>query len=145
MFEFLLDNSSYFDFTTKNKMDFVIKQNSELPILELRPIKTSNYNELLELIKNSVVSFSMFDSNDCYKILNEVATINLDTPTNNFINQDDTCKEFADFTLQYKFKSKDTSKVGFYSGEFKITFTQDNEEKTLIVPINNKLNIIITS
>jgi hypothetical protein len=145
MFEFVLDNSSYFDFTTKNKMDFVIKQNSELPILELRPIKTSNYNELLELIKNSVVSFSMFDSNDCYKILNETATINLDTPTNNFINQDDTCKEFADFTLQYKFKSKDTSKVGFYSGEFKFTFTQDNEEKTLIVPINNKLNIIITS
>ena len=145
MFEFVLDNSSYFDFTTKNKMDFVIKQNSELPILELRPIKTSNYNELLELIKNSVVSFSMFDSNDCYKILNESATINLDTPTNEFINQDDTCKEFADFTLQYKFKNKETSKVGFYSGEFKFTFTQDNEEKTLIVPINNKLNIIITS
>jgi hypothetical protein len=145
MFEFVLDNSSYFDFTTKNKMDFVIKQNSELPILELRPIKTSNYNELLELIKNSVVSFSMFDSNDCYKILNESATINLDTPTNNFINQDDTCKEFADFTLQYKFKNKETSKAGFYSGEFKFTFTQDNEEKTLIVPINNKLNIIITS
>jgi hypothetical protein len=144
MFEFVLDNSSYFDFTTKNKMDFVIKQNSELPILELRPIKTSNYNELLELIKNSVVSFSMIDSNDCYKILNESATINLDTPTNEFINQDDTCKEFADFTLQYKFKNKETSKVGFYSGEFKFTFTQDNEEKTLIVPINNKLNIIIT-
>jgi hypothetical protein len=143
MFEFVLDNSSYFDFTTKNKMDFVIKQNSELPILELRPIKTSNYNELLELIKNSVVSFSMFDSNDCYKILNESATINLDTPTNEFINQDDTCKEFADFTLQYKFKNKETSKVGFYSGEFKFTFTQDNEEKTLIVPINNKLSIII--
>jgi hypothetical protein len=144
MFEFVLDNSSYFDFTTKNKMDFVIKQNSELPILELRPIKTSNYSELLELIKNSVVSFSMIDNNDCYKILNETATINLDTPTNEFINQDDTCKEFADFTLQYKFKNKETSKVGFYSGEFKFTFTQDNEEKTLIVPINNKLNIIIT-
>ena len=143
MFEFVLDNSSYFDFTTKNKMDFVIKQNSELPILELRPIKTSNYNELLELIKNSVVSFSMIDNNDCYKILNETATINLDTPTNEFINQDDTCKEFADFTLQYKFKNKETSKVGFYSGEFKFTFMQDNEEKTLIVPINNKLSIII--
>jgi hypothetical protein len=143
MFEFVLDNSSYFDFTTKDKMDFVIKQNSELPILELRPIKTNNYNELLELIKNSVVSFSMFDSNDCYKILNETATINLDTPTNNFINQDDTCKEFADFTLQYKFKNKDTSKSGLYNGEFKITFTQDNEEKILIVPINNKLNITI--
>ena len=52
MFEFVLDNSSYFDFTTKDKMDFVIKQNSELPILELRPIKTSNYNELLDIIKN---------------------------------------------------------------------------------------------
>ena len=143
MFEFVLDNSSYFDFTTKNKMDFVIKQNSELPILELRPIKTINYSELLELIKNSVVSFSMIDNNDCYKILNETATINLDTPTNEFINQDDTCKEFADFTLQYKFKNKETSKLGFYSGEFKFTFMQDNEEKTLIVPINNKLSIII--
>jgi hypothetical protein len=144
MFEFILDNSSYFDFTTKDKMDFVIKQNSELPILELIPIKTKNYNELLDIIKNSSVSFSMFDANNCYVILNDAVTINLDTSNNNYNLQDDTCRELSDFTLQYKFKKKNTFKAGFYSGEFKITFTQDNEEKILIVPINNKLNIIIT-
>ena len=43
MFEFELDNSSYFDFTTKDRMDFVIKQNSELPVLEIHPIKTKNF------------------------------------------------------------------------------------------------------
>ena len=144
MFEFILDNSSYFDFTTKDKMDFVIKQNSELPILDLIPIKTKNYNELLDIIKNSSVSFSMFDANNCYVILNDSVTINLDTPNNNYNSENDTCRELSDFTLQYKFKKKHTAKAGFYSGEFKITFTQDNEEKSLIIPINNKLNIVIT-
>ena len=144
MFEFELDNSSYFDFSTEKRLDFVIKQNTDLPILEIKPIVTSNYQELLELIQNATVTFSMFDANDKYTILNDSAYINLDTASNNIVNQEDNCRELMDFTIQYKFKKKNTAKAGFYSGEFKIVFTKDGEEKTLIVPINNKLNILIT-
>jgi hypothetical protein len=144
MFEFELDNSSYFDFATEKRVDFVIKQNTDLPILEIKPIPTSNFKELLELIENSTVTFSMFDSNGKYIILNDSASVNLDTLSNNIINQEDNCREFIDFTIQYRFKKKNTSKAGFYSGEFKFVFSKDGEEKTLIVPINNKLNIIIT-
>jgi hypothetical protein len=144
MFEFELDNSSYFDFTTEKRLDFVIKQNTDLPILEIKPIVTPNFKELLELIQNATVTFSMFDTSDKYYILNDIAHVNLDTLSNNILNQENDCREFLDFTIQYKFKKKNTSRAGFYIGEFKIVFSKDGEEKTLIVPINNKLNIIIT-
>jgi len=143
MFEFELDNSSYFDFSTKEKMDFVIKQNSELPILEIRPIITSNFKDLIKNIKDAYVTFSMYDSDMCPKILNKAVLINLDTKLNKYNEKDDTCEDMGDFTLQYFFTKKETSKIGFFTGEFKIVFNTE-PQKTLIVPINNKLNIIIT-
>ena len=144
MFDFELDNASYFDFTTDKNRDFVIKQNTDLPILEIKPIRTENYFQLLELIQNCSVTFSMFDLNNRAIILNDEALVNLDTLSNKIVNQEDNCKEIMDFTIQYKFKKKHTTKAGFYVGEFKIIFIKDGEEKTLIVPINNKLNILIT-
>jgi hypothetical protein len=144
MFEFELDNSSYFDFSTEKNRDFVIKQNTDLPILEIKPIRTENYQELLELIQNCTITFSMFDLNNKYIILNDEALINLETLSNRILNDEDNCRELMDFTIQYKFKKKNTAKAGFYVGEFKIVFIKDGEEKTLIVPINNKLNILIT-
>ena len=144
MFEFELDNSSYFDFSTEKNRDFVIKQNTDLPILEIKPIRTENYQELLELIQNCTITFSMFDLNNKYIILNDEALINLETLSNRIVNDEDNCRELMDFTIQYKFKKKNTTKSGFYVGEFKIVFIKDGEEKTLIVPINNKLNILIT-
>ena len=71
-------------------------------------------------------------------------TQRLDTLSNNIVNKEDNCRELMDFTIQYKFKKKNTAKAGFYTGEFKIVFSKDNEEKILITPINNKLNILIT-
>jgi hypothetical protein len=144
MFDFELDNSSYFDFATDRRKDFVIKQNTDLPLLEIKPIKTENFQDLLELIQNASVTFSMYDLNDCAIILNDSAYINLDTLSNNIVNKEDNCRELMDFTIQYKFKKKNTAKAGFYTGEFKIIFSKNGEEKTLIVPINNKLNILIT-
>jgi len=144
MFEFELDNSSYFDFSTEKNRDFVIKQNTDLPILEIKPIRTENYQELLELIQNCTITFSMFDLNNKYIILNDEALINLETLSNRIVNDEDNCRELMDFTIQYKFKNKNTAKAGFYVGEFKIVFIKNGEEKTLIVPINNKLNILIT-
>jgi hypothetical protein len=103
-----------------------------------------NYQELLELIQNCTITFSMFDLNNKYIILNDEALINLETLSNRIVNDEDNCRELMDFTIQYKFKKKNTAKAGFYVGEFKIVFIKDGEEKTLIVPINNKLNILIT-
>ena len=54
-----------------------------------------------------VVTFSMYDDKDCYKILDKSGIINLDTPLNNLNNQTDSCRELLDFTIQYLFTEKD--------------------------------------
>jgi hypothetical protein len=143
MFEFELDNSNYFDFATKNKKDVVIRQDAQLPLLEIYPIPTENFSQLLSYIDNMVVTFSMYDSSDCYRILNKPAKINLDTDANKLNNQTDTCREIMDFTIQYLFTEKDLSKAGVYTGEFKIVFSNNEEEKTLIVPIYFPLKIMV--
>jgi hypothetical protein len=124
-------------------MDFYIKQNSELPILELKPYKGKNYNELLEQIQNATVLFSMFDENGCYKIIDKSAIINTDTKNNQQSNQEDNCREIIDFTIQYKFTKKDTSKAGKYKGQFKIIFEKYGEQKNIIIPLNYDLDIEI--
>jgi hypothetical protein len=143
MFEFELDNSNYFDFATKNKKDVVIRQDAQLPLLEIYPIPTENFSQLLSYIDNMVVTFSMYDDKDCYKILNKPARINLDTPLNILNDKTDTCREILDFTIQYLFTEKDLSKPGIYSGEFKIVFSNNEQEKTLIVPIQFPLKITV--
>ena len=122
-------------------MDFKIKQNSELPILELKPYRGRNYSELLKIIENATVTFSMYDDKDCFRIKDKSAIINLDTKANTLNDKTDTCREIMDFTIQYHFKKKDTAKVGKYRGIFKIKFEQDGEEKTLITPYTKILEI----
>ncbi len=143
MFKFELDNSNYFDFATKNKKDVVIRQDAQLPLLEIFPIPTENFSQLLDYIKNATVTFSMYDASDCYKILDKPAKINLNTEANNLNNQTDTCRDIMDFTIQYLFTEKDLSKAGTYSGEFKIVFSNNDEEKTLIVPIYFPIRITV--
>jgi hypothetical protein len=124
-------------------MDFTIKQNSELPILELRPYKGRNFPELLEIIQNATVLFSMIDERNCYKIHDKSGIVNIETKNNIQVNQEDSCREIIDFTIQYKFSKKDTSKAGKFKGEFKIIFEKYGEQKTIIVPLNYKLDIEI--
>jgi hypothetical protein len=143
MFEFELDNSNYFDFATKNKKDVVIRQDAQIPLLEIYPIPTENFSELLSYIDNMVVTFSMYDDKDYYKILDKPARINLDTPLNILNDKTDSCREIMDFTIQYLFTEKDLSKAGIYTGEFKIVFSNNEEEKTLIVPIQFPLKITV--
>jgi putative lipase involved disintegration of autophagic bodies len=122
-------------------MDFKIKQNSELPILELKPYKGKNYSELLEIIKNVSVTFSMYDDKDFFIIKDKVGIINLNTKANNLNNKTDDCNDILDFTIQYHFTKKDTKKIGKYKGIFKIIFEQDGQFKTLITPYNKSLDI----
>ena len=143
MFEFELDNSNYFDFATKDKKDVVIRQDAQIPLLEIYPIPTENYSQLLSYIENAVATFSMYDASDCYRVLDKPARINLDTKANNLNNLGDNCREIVDFTIQYLFTEKDLSKPGTYAGEFKIVFSNDGEEKTLIVPILYPIKITV--
>jgi hypothetical protein len=122
-------------------MDFKIKQNSELPILELKPYRGKNYSELLQIIENATVTFSMYDDKECFRIKDKSAIINLDTKANNLNNLGDNCREMVDFSIQYHFTKKDTAKVGKYKGVFKIKFEQDGEQKTLITPYTKILQI----
>jgi len=122
-------------------MDFKIKQNSELPILELKPYRGNNYNELLNIIENATVTFSMYDDKDCFRIKDKSAIINLDTKANRLNNQTDTCREIMDFSIQYHFTKKDTAKIGKYKGVFKIKFEKNGEYKILITPYSKILEI----
>jgi len=122
-------------------MDFYIKQNSELPILELRPYKDNYFNDLLKFINNAKVSFSMYDSKNCYLIKDKKGIINFNTKANKFNDKTDSCNDVLDFTIQYHFTKKDTAKIGNYRGVFKITFEKDGEQKMLITPHTKVLNI----
>jgi hypothetical protein len=122
-------------------MDFYIKQNSELPILELRPYKDNYYDQLLTFIKNASVTFSMYDDKDCFIIKEKTGVINFNTKANNYNDKTDTCNDILDFTIQYHFTKKDTKKIGIYKGVFKITFEKDGETKTLITPYEKVLHI----
>jgi hypothetical protein len=124
-------------------MDFKIKKNSELPILELRPNKDNHYNDLLTFIKNAKVSFSMYDSKNCHIIKDKTGIINFNTKANNFNDNTDNCNDILDFTIQYHFSKKDTKNVGLYKGNFKITFENDGETKTLVIPHSKILEIEI--
>ena len=115
-------------------MDFKIKQNSELPILELKPYRGKNYSELLQIIENATVTFSMYDDKDCFKILNKSAIIEFNTKDNNYHSLEDTTRNGDDFRLQYKFTKKDTNKSGIFTGLFKINF--DGKEFPITVMIN---------
>lgn len=124
-------------------MIFKIKQNSELPILELKPYKGKYYSELLDIIKNATVTFSMYDDKDCFRVKDKSAIINLETKDNTLNNQTDSCNEMSEFTIQYHFTKKDTAKIGKYRGIFKIKFDENGEQKTLITPYEKVLDIEI--
>jgi hypothetical protein len=112
-------------------MDFYIKQNSELPILEIRPIKNKFFDDLSTAIKTASATFSMYDENNCFKILNKEAIIEFKTIDNQYHNIEDTKQIDHDFRIQYKFTSKDTNKSGKFKGIFKINF----DDKIYPIPL----------
>lgn len=119
-------------------MDFYIKKESTLP--ELKFPLTQNLMEKYDItermLDNVVITFSMIDiETGKFKIANVAADIivNSDRP-----NYPDECK----YTLVYRFKLKQTKKVGRYIGEFKLDFLGDACGK-LTLPIDSQINIHI--
>lgn len=121
-------------------VDFFIRKDSTLPILEIELEAISKkYNITPEMWENSVVTFSMIDSEtNVFKIANKTGELFSENKTVSY----DGSKRYY---LQYKFSEKDTKKEGLYFGEFKIDFfdNEDNICGKLTIPNNKKLQIFV--
>lgn len=104
-------------------MEFFIRKNSTLPVLEVELIKDSrtDFNYSDSDLSGSTILFSMKDvDTEQYKVLNGTCIID---QTKN--------------SIYYKFSKKNTIKTGRYSGEFSITTSQGKN----ILPIKEKLYV----
>jgi hypothetical protein len=128
------------DYSTFRLNDFFIKKDSTLPELKYPLIQhiREKYRITDDMLENVAITFSMTDADTgIYRIANVPASliINNDRP------------EFPDevkYTLVYKFRLKDTRKVGRYLGEFKLDFLGENECGKITLPTEGYINIIIS-
>ena len=120
-------------------MNFYIKKDSTLPELKypLTQKIREEYDITDDMLENIAVTFSMIDADTgLYRIANVPASIvfNTDRP------------QFPDellYTLVYRFKLSQTSRVGRYNGEFKLDFLGQGCGK-LTLPVDNQINIVIS-
>ena len=106
-------------------MEFFIRKNSTLPILEIDLIKDGrlDFNYINSNLSGSTIYFSMKDiDTQVYKVLNGVCV--LDTITN---------------SIHYKFTKKNTSNTGRYICEFSFNTNQG----TVNLPITDNLYVTI--
>lgn len=104
-------------------MEFFIRKNSTLPVLEVELIKDgrTDFNYTDSNLSGSTILFSMKDvDNQQYKVLNGTCIID---QTKN--------------SIYYKFNKKNTIKTGRYVGEFSIT----NDQGKNILPIKENLYV----
>lgn len=115
--------------------EFYINKNSTLPLLKMELINDgrTDYNRFYELIQNATITFSMKDSDTgIIRIANEPALI---------LPKEDVCGD--EYFIGYKWKTRDTKFCGKYDGQFKIIFGESYGGGTLLVPIQETLNIFI--
>ena len=123
--------------------DFLIKQNSTLPPLQMEFIDDGrNYTrELSKALLSADVYFTMTNiENGIKHISNNKASI--------LLKSNKTCDE--KYIIEYQWKPRDTKNIGVYKGEFKIIFPQDLKidnitipKGVLTVPISQELYIHI--
>ena len=115
-------------------MEFFIRKNATLPLLKMQVVKDgrSDYKEFMSFIETSTIYFSMQNIDN--------GNLKINTSSAGFVE-----KVFIEpnaepeYYLYYRFTKKDTSKPGRYEGQFLIK----NDSGTLILPIREKLNIIV--
>lgn len=120
---------------------FHIKQNSTLPLLKfpLSEILMRKYNITDKMMENVGVTFSMTNTDGNYFIANKSGELYYKE-----INSNELITE-EKYILIYKFTERDTRKPGFYLGEFKLDFIENNEGcGKITLPNNEKIQIIIT-
>ena len=125
-------------------MDFIIKQNATLPILMMKVIENNDLDSdaLKEMLKNSVVTFSMIDvETGKYVIGNRPGGI---------VSQEDVLDlacgvDSNEYAIYYEWRSKDTKTPGVYMGEFTINVLDSSgaDGGKLIVPMQDQLHIYI--
>lgn len=114
-------------------MNFYIKKNSTLPKLTVEVIVDSRttFGNTNESFSSSTITFNMKDEDsDIYRILDKPVSV-----VENYFTGDGP----KSYHLKYQFTKKETSKIGSFIGEFKIT----NNNGTYELPINDEIKISI--
>jgi hypothetical protein len=117
-------------------MEFFINQNSNLPPLKMELVNDgrNDFRKFFEKIQNATIKFSMYDVKNNVKIIaNSPAEIELKCESCD-IGGDE-----PEYYITYKWRDRDTKKVGKFNGEFIIEFLDGSG--TLIAPIRDKLFI----
>ena len=115
-------------------MDFIIRKNATLPILKMQIVKDGRgtYEEFMSFIETSTIYFSMKNS--------ENGIVKINTDFAGFVEKVfDDPNATPEYYIYYRFTKQNTNKVGRYEGQFLLK----NDLGTLILPIREKLNIII--
>lgn len=123
-------------------MDFLIKQNSTLPILTMKVIENNDFNgeDFKNMFNNATVTFSMIDADSGkYIIANKAGGI-IKVP-----NKTVGCGDNDDIIIFYEWLEKNTKNAGVFIGEFTINFfdNEGNDNGILKVPIKERLYIHI--
>jgi len=114
-------------------MTFFIKKNSTLPYLSVEVFVDggTQYRNFTDSFSASTITFSMKDEDsDIYRILDKPVSV-----VENYVTGDGP----KSYHLKYQFTKKETSKIGSFIGEFKIT----NNNGTYELPINDEIKISI--
>lgn len=102
-------------------MEFFVRKNSTLPLVEVKFIKDgrSDYNYYQTLLTGSTIYFSMIDADSgIYKVLNSIANYDLESST-----------------IYYQLFKKNTNKIGRYEVEITI-----NDGTSIIkLPLKEKI------
>jgi hypothetical protein len=109
-------------------MEHYIRKNSQEPILSVDIYSDNDLmkSPMSDRIENSVIVFNMYDEDGNYLILNGECKL---------LNNGN------DYSIVYLWSKKDTSRVGSFTGEFKISFLNDQYaiESEVILPIKEEL------
>ena len=111
-------------------MEFFIKQNATLPVLKFNLISDgrSDYNHVNNIVGDSSIFMTMTNLH-----------------TSSVIIYDGICQKYIDantndYYVNFQFNQRETSEVGRYLVEFKISNTQGE----LILPLTEKIYVNIT-
>jgi hypothetical protein len=128
------------NYSTFDINNFFIKKDSTLPELKypLTQHTLEQYGITGEMLENIAITFSMIDSDTgLYRIANVAANLVINNDKASYPSE-------AQYTLTYKFRLKDTRKVGRYQAEFTIDMLGDEFCGKIKFPVNGQINIIIS-
>jgi hypothetical protein len=106
-------------------MEFYIRKKATLPILEINLNKDGklDYNYNKTSLTGATITISMKDvETGIYKITNGVCTY-----------------DSTNYTIDYQFTKRNTTYVGRYEVEFKVT----NQQGTIILPLRDKIFVTV--